>query len=542
MFKKNKSHEAPGLFSVKNTLPKNLQKRYDKSWAKDFYDNVFNKIDEKIFKILFSDNYSRPNTPINIYVSLEILKELFGLTDEELLERYHFDNLFFLAMGIDCIGEKTISDRAFYYMRSRVSDYEYNTGINLFNIVFKNIKDDYIDELQISKKLKRIDSTLIGSNIRRLNRIKLFLETLRVFLKSLDKKRLKKLVKKIKGYIDIDTENYVYKLSNEDSQLKIKEIAEHLYRVKWIFKNDEEIHQTEQYQILERVVNEHLNVVDEKNKKVELKDKKDLSSDSLQSPYDPDATYKNKGNQAKHGYSITAAETCDKNNKVQIITDVIVEKNNVDDAKILEDNFDEIMEDETEEAIADGAYLNDGVREKSNKDNKKIITTAIRGRKPKKDIINSSDFKIENNKILKCPRGKNPVSQEINGDKLVAKFSQKSCEGCTLNCIIRKNKKRDHVLILKRSTIENDKQRQLYKNKEYLEKCKLRPAVEGTMFQIKLHLRNGKSKFRRIIKVRNRAILRSIAINYKRVHDNKVKELIMHFLFWTKLKINLGLV
>ena len=277
MFKENKLHEAPGLFSVKNTLPKNLKKRYDKSWAKDFYDNVFKKIDEEIFKVLFSNKYSRPNTPINIYVSLEILKELFGLTDEELLERFHFDNLFFLAMGIECIGDQTISDRAFYYMRSRVSEYEYNNDVNLFNKVFKDIKDDYIDELEINKKLKRIDSTLIGSNIRRLNRIKLFLETLKVFLKSLDKKRLKKLVKKIKDYIDIETENYVYKLSNEDAQLKIKEIAEHLYRVKWIFKNDKEIHQTQPYQILERVINEHLNVVDEKNKKVELKDKKELS-------------------------------------------------------------------------------------------------------------------------------------------------------------------------------------------------------------------------------------------------------------------------
>jgi hypothetical protein len=540
LFKENKSHEAPGFFSVKNTLPDNLQKRYDKSWAKYFYENVFNKIDEEIFKVLFSDNYSRPNTPINIYVSLEILKELFGLTDEELLERFHFDNLFFLALGLECIGEKTISDRAFYYMRSRVSDYEYNSGLNLFHLVFKDIRDDYIDELQISKKLKRIDSTLIGSNIRRLNRIKLFLETLKVFLKSLDKKRLKKLVKKIKGYIDIDTENYVYKLSNEAAQLKIEEIAEHLYKVKWIFKNDKEIHQTEQYQILERVVNEHLKAVDGKNKKVELKDKKELSSGSLQSPYDPDATYKTKGNQAKHGYSITASETCDKNNKLQIITDVVVGKNNVDDSKILEDNFEEIMEDQTEELIADGAYLNNCVREKSNIDNKKVITTAIRGRKPKEGIVNSSDFKIENNKILKCPRGKTPVSQEMLDDKLAAKFSQKSCEGCTLNCIIRKNKKRAHVLILKRSTIENDKQRQLYKNKDYLEKCKLRPAVEGTMFQIKLYLRNGKSKFRRIIKVRSRAILRSIAINYKRVHDYKIKKSFLHFLFWVKVKLNLG--
>ena len=53
LFKKNKSHEAPELFSVKNTLPENLQKRYEKSWAKSFYENVFCKIDETTFEVLF---------------------------------------------------------------------------------------------------------------------------------------------------------------------------------------------------------------------------------------------------------------------------------------------------------------------------------------------------------------------------------------------------------------------------------------------------------------------------------------------------------
>ena len=539
MFKENKLHESPELFSVKNTLPINLQKKYEKSWAKSFYENVYTKIDEKVFEVLFSENYSRPNTPVNIYVSLEILKESFGLNDEDLIERFHFDNMFLFAMGLNNVGEKTISERAFYYMRSRVVEYEYNTGINLFNLVFKDIRDDYIEELEISKKMKRIDSTLIGSNIKRLNRIKLFLETLRVFLKGLDNKRLKRIVGKIRNYMEIDPENYVFKLSDEDAKIKIKEIAEDLYGVKLIFENDEEVRIRDSYKILERVIEEHLNIVDARKKKVELKDKKDLKSNSLQSPHDQDATFRSKGNQAKQGYSATIAETCDKDNKVQLITDVIVEENNKDDSKILEENFEEIMEEETEEAVVDGAYLNDGVREKSESNNKKIISTAIRGRKPKDNQVSSADFEMNESKILKCPMGMKPVSQEIKEDEIIAKFSHESCDCCKVNCLIRKNKKRDHVLILKRSKVESDKQREAFKDEEYIEKCKLRPAIEGTMFQIKLHLRNGKSRFRSKIKIKCRTILRSIAINYKRVHDYSIRELATQFFIWVEVQIKL---
>ncbi len=537
MFKENKSYETPELFSVKNTMSDALKKRFENSWAKDFHEDVFCKIDETIFEVLFSDKYSRPNTPINIYVSLEILKETFGLSDEELLDRFHFDNLFILAMGLNCIDEKTISERAFYYMRKRVVDYEEETGINLFDKVFSNLRDDSIKKLSVNKNIKRVDSTLIGSNIRRLNRLKLFLEVLHCFLNDLDVSSLLKVSDEIKEYKDIDTENYVFKLSNDESRLKIKEIAEYLYRIKLLFENDIIIKESNSYELLNRLVLEQLNISDIENK-VELKDVKDISSSSLQSPYDSYATYRKKGVQARQGYSVTIAETCNKDNNVQIITNVIVDSNNKDDSKILEENFDEIMEDETEEVIADGAYLNDNLKEKTFKSDKKIITTAIRGRKPNKDKVSSTDFEINDDKIIKCPMGKKPVSQEIKGDKLIAKFSHEACSGCTLNCLIRKNKHKEHVLELKKSKLLSDLQRQNYTDKDYLEKCRLRPAIEGTMFQVKLHLRNGKSRFRGIINIKSRTFLRAIAINFKRIYrykqDITAKKVILQIICFLK--------
>lgn len=62
-----------------------------KSWAEQFYQNIFLSIDEDPFAVLYSSEYSRPNKPVNILVSLLILKELHGLTDDELMSALYFD-------------------------------------------------------------------------------------------------------------------------------------------------------------------------------------------------------------------------------------------------------------------------------------------------------------------------------------------------------------------------------------------------------------------------------------------------------------------
>lgn len=522
MFKENKRHEIPELFSEKNMMPECLKKHYEKSWANGFYEDVFSRIDETIFEILFSEKTSRPNTPVNIYVSLEILKELFGLSDEQLFERFRFDNLFIFALGLNRMGDRTLSDRAFYYMRRRVVDYEDATGINLFEKVFKDIKDEYIEIFGVSQKIKRIDSTLIGSNIRRLKRITLFVEVLRNFVNNLDESTLSKLSSEIADYKQVNTESYVYSMNREESKRKINEIGEHLYRVMELFR-ETPLCTLESYQMLARVVTEHLSVT-EQGKKVELKAAKELSSNCLQSPYDPDATYRKKATKVSHGYSVSIAETCLPDNELQIITDVIVEKNNVDDGKILADNFDTIMGDETEQIITDGGYLNSAIQEKLTTSKKTIVTTAIRGRKPDESKLSSTDFEIEDGQILRCPNGMVPIDQNNEQGKIVAHFSHESCATCQKKCIIRKNKRKEHVLEITKEKLLTDMARAQFNESEYLRKCRLRPAVEGTMFQLKLHLRNGKSKYRGIVKVRFSSIARAIGINFKRALAYRVNK------------------
>jgi len=52
---------------------------------------------------------------------------------------------------------------------------------------------------------------------------------------------------------------------------------------------------------------------------------------------------------------------------------------------------------------------------------------------------------------------------------------------------------------------------------EYREKCRLRPAIEGTVSQFKQRMHNGKLRVRGHMRVRNVIIAMAIAINFERI-------------------------
>ena len=88
MFKLNEDHEQGQMFTVEDQMHPRLKEMLGKNWSDIFYEKIFRNIDESIFKSLYSDKFGRGNFPVNILVSLEIVKELFSVTDEQLFERY----------------------------------------------------------------------------------------------------------------------------------------------------------------------------------------------------------------------------------------------------------------------------------------------------------------------------------------------------------------------------------------------------------------------------------------------------------------------
>jgi hypothetical protein len=87
--------------------------------------------------------------------------------------------------------------------------------------------------------------------------------------------------------------------------------------------------QEQVYTVLERVFGEHFQIEEQV---VMAKSANDLSAQSLQSPDDQEATYREKYGQKYQGYSANLTETCDPENPLQLITKTQTAPNRTDDA------------------------------------------------------------------------------------------------------------------------------------------------------------------------------------------------------------------
>lgn len=91
MFRENKQHQQMHLMSTLTELPPGMRGMLEQSWAETFRREVFEGLDEKPFAVLYGEEDSRPNVPVNVLFCLEVLKTGFGWTDEQMYQAYIFD-------------------------------------------------------------------------------------------------------------------------------------------------------------------------------------------------------------------------------------------------------------------------------------------------------------------------------------------------------------------------------------------------------------------------------------------------------------------
>lgn len=105
-FRTNSSQQM-SMFDSTYGLTEREKKALDRSWARIFADDVFPQIDEKRFAVLYSDKASRPNTPVNVIVGALIIKELFGISDDEVVDNLMLDPRYQVALHTTSFEEAT---------------------------------------------------------------------------------------------------------------------------------------------------------------------------------------------------------------------------------------------------------------------------------------------------------------------------------------------------------------------------------------------------------------------------------------------------
>ena len=106
-------------------LTERERKALEKSWAKVFAEEIFPAIDEERFRVLYSDRaQSRSNTPVNIIVGALIIKEMFQISDDEVVENLMLDPRYQYALHTTSFDEQPLSDKTLSRFRKRCYDYE----------------------------------------------------------------------------------------------------------------------------------------------------------------------------------------------------------------------------------------------------------------------------------------------------------------------------------------------------------------------------------------------------------------------------------
>ncbi len=459
-------------------LDERTKKFVIKSWAKDFSEIIFPAINEKRFSVLYSNNAaSRPNNPVNAVIGSLILKELFNLTDDELLASILCDVRFQYALNTTSFKDQPFSDRTFSRFRERLYLYNLETGRDLLHEEMEAMADAFVKYLDISPSIKRMDSLMVSSSCKKMSRLEILYTCVANMVKAVYKTGEYQNLKDMEHYLDEDDKNdTIYHRKNEEITGRLQAVIDDSATL--IRELGEAYFELPEYQLLRRVLAEQAETTAE-GKQIPT-DKKNILPSSLQNPSDPDATYRSKAGKDNKGYVGNLVETVDE--KGSIITNYDYEVNSHSDSSFCKETIEKLgKQEEPVTLITDGAYGSLENVELAAENNINLITTALIGKTPE-IVLSEFELDEETHEVVKCPLGNVPykTSYYEKSGLYRASFNKKICEHCPLReqCGAKLQKKSAYVLITAK-TIQRASYLKKLSAEEYITLQKKRNGVEG---------------------------------------------------------------
>ncbi len=498
MFRRSpKSTQLDMFTSSVNMFKGKTLKQFEskESWHNQFRKEVTNRINEDLFKVLYAKGKGSPNASIRIMVAMMILKEGEGISDEKIFESARFNILTRSALGLENLDAEIPTESTYYLFRKNVNEYAKEKGENLFTSVFKDITKEQSIKFNVSGKRIRMDSKLIGSNIAWLSRYELVHETIRVYYKEclkgnyLDdatKSQLSEILK-IKG------NKIVYTSTSTELKKKLKELGSLMYSLK-----NNTLHDKIDFKdTFLRVFEEQFEVGDDKI--VIARDKQKISAKSVQSPHDPDSTYRNKDGNKKKGFAVNLTESCD-DQGLNLIGDVDVKEITSSDVDFFQDGVErasETFKDKAKDVHADGAYHSPDNQDYCKLEKINLYLHAIQGAKGRYELeLKDGTLSVLDTKTaqqLDCKKivtKNNEIKWRIKTEKAYRYFTQKQIDTSEL-----------------RKKIANTP----------LEILQKRNNVEASIFQLAYHFPNAKTIYRGLEKHQMWANMRSLWVNFVRI-------------------------
>jgi len=529
MFRKNDGHLQVPLFSSLDALTEKQQELLEKSWAGVFYREFFVRLDERVFGQLYSDVPSRPNVPVNVLVGLEALKSGFGWSDQELYEHYQLDLQVRYALGVRDWSDGDFELRTLYNFRQRHTQHMQGTGENLIARAFEQVSEEQLEAFELRSTQLRMDSTQIASNLRDMSRVQLLVEVLQRVYRMLNEGDRERYGSDVEGYVKVSSGQYVYPLKREDQPKHLQSLGELL--AKLLNELRDKYGEEPTFAVLERVFGEHFVVAEALVTPVPAEE---LSARSLQSPDDWEATFRAKHGQYHKGFVTNVTETCDEENKLQLMVKVQTEPNSTDDGEMLAEALPDLKErTEVDVLHTDGGFNGEQAYKAMRKHEVEHVPTAIRGGLPSGKQLKLDAFGVETDKKgvplrLTCPHGQSAeVYPGAKGEWFNARFETEICASCPLfggECPVTCGKRDPRPLFRFTQRNVDLAVRRCRMAEQRASKKNPRAAVEATVRSLKHPFGNGKLPVRGLHRASMMMAAGACMVNVRRIHAHFVKK------------------
>lgn len=524
MYRANKRHLQPALISNVNELPEKRRRRLEESWAGAFRREFFGRLHEEAFAVLYSDVPSRPNVPVNVLVGLETLKAGYGWSDEELYDHFLYDLQVRYAVGYESLTEGDFELRTLYNFRRRLGQYNLSHGTNLLAAAFVDITDQQLTALAVRTGQQRMDSTQVASNIVIMSRLQLTVEAIQRLYRLLSEADRVRYAALLTPYVGETAGHYVYRVKGFAApEAQLQPVGQTLYELLQALAAD--YGQEPAYQVAVRLFGEQYRVATDT---VQAKANQEISAASLQSLDDLEATYREKNRVGYKGYVANVTETCDPQNRLQLITDVRVAPNTTDDGALLVATLPELTQrTDLATLYTDGAYGGPQSDIALRAQQVTLIQTAIIGRKADPPRLHLDDFVITQDdqgqpQRITCPQGQTvTVTVGRTPQRFAAQFAPAICERCPLYAAGRcppqpDNRRRSLQLTFSQADVEKS-QRHRRSLAAHHPGINLRAAVEATIYALKRPFRGGKLPVRGLFRVTCLIIASAAMTNVRRI-------------------------
>jgi IS5 family transposase len=509
-----KDHKQRDMFNPFSHLgPKRLA-LLESSWAHLFREEILHNLPvEKLFRF-YDEFHGRKTKELYAMLGVVIIQQMEDCTDEQAVQQFALNLMWQYALNITDASDTAsyVSPRTLWNLRDIVARH------GLQDALFENVTGALKKLFALDPSKQRLDSVHIFSNMAHLGRIRLFVRTIRTFLTNLKRHHAKEFDALGEIVLRYDKKSDgAFAVKPTESARKLVELGDDCFYLVERFKEHTAVVKMDSYQHLVRLFTEQCLV--EKNDlgtQVVIKANKDVSSDSLQNPSDPDAGYC--GHKGK-GYQMQVMETYSEDkSQPNLITHIKVEAANESDANALLPAIEDAGKRDLAptELLADTLYGSDDNVEKA-KELGITVIAPVMGAKESTTALADFTFS-DTDQIIACPEQQVPIkSKSGKQGGTTVYFDKGICDTCRRQseCPIKRDKK-SCTISYDAKSLRLSRRRKREKEEAFTEKYRYRSGIEGTMSDLDRMTGLKHLRVRGMPQVRLAATLKATGLNILR--------------------------